>query len=113
MMGGAELVATARTVAITSLAQLAGMITEVRDAAAQAGRTAAIDVMSSYQDWSIGTPEAEPDRHREAFAGYEKGGVTHVVISCRTRTPAQTLEFIEAFGKTYLSPPAVSTPGPA
>lgn len=109
MMGSAELVATARTVPITSLDQLAGMIAEIRDAAAQAGRTSAIDVLSSYQDWSIATPEAEPDRHREAFAGYEKAGVTHLVISCRTRTAAQTLEFIEAFGRAYLSP----APGPA
>jgi probable F420-dependent oxidoreductase len=110
MMGSAELVATARTVAITSLVQLAGMITEVRDAAAQAGRTGAIDVMSSYQDWSIARPEAEPDRHREAFAEYEKAGVTNLVISCRTRTPAETREFIEAFGKAYLPPPEVSRP---
>src|SRR5260370_6430256 len=56
-------------------------------AAAQAGRTDAIDVLSSYQDWSIANPETEPDRHREAFAEYEKAGVTGLVISSRTRTP--------------------------
>jgi probable F420-dependent oxidoreductase len=110
MMGGAQLVATTRTVEITSLAQLAGMITEVRDAAAQAGRTDPIDVMSSYQDSSLATPEAEPDRHREAFAECEKAGITHLVISGRTRAPAETLEFIEAFGQAYLSPLAVSSP---
>jgi probable F420-dependent oxidoreductase len=103
MMGGAQLVATARTVAIESLAHLAEMIREVRDAAAEAGRADQLDFLSSYQDWSVESPEAEADLHREAIAGREKAGITNLIISCKGHTTAETLEFIEAFGATFLS----------
>jgi len=103
MMGGPQLVKTARTVAIESLAQLAEMITEVRDAAVEAGRTDALDFLSSYQGWSLRAPAAEADRHREAIAEIEKAGVTHLIISVPSHAPAQTLEFIEAFGATFLA----------
>lgn len=102
MMGGPQLVKTARTVAIESLAQLAEMIAEVRDAAAAAGRTDTLDFLSSYQDWSIRAPGHDADRHREALAEIEKAGVTHLIVSAPSRTPAETCEFIGAFGATYL-----------
>jgi probable F420-dependent oxidoreductase len=101
MMGGAQLVNTARTVAIESLAQLAEMIAEVKSAAVEAGRTGELDVLSSYQDWSLKTPAVEADRHREKLAEIEKAGITHLVISVPSRATAETLEFIEAFGATY------------
>lgn len=103
MMGGAQLVKTARTVAIESLAQLAQMITEVKKDAAGAGRTDSLDFLSSYQDWTIKSPAAEAGRHAAAFAEIERAGVTHLIISVPSRAPAQTLEFVEAFGATYLS----------
>jgi probable F420-dependent oxidoreductase len=103
MMGGAQLVATARTVAIESLAHLAEMIREVRDAAAASGRTDQLDFLSSYQDWSAESPAAEADLHREAFAEREKAGVTSLIISCKSHRTAETLEFIAAFGATFLS----------
>lgn len=103
MMGGAQLVATARTVAIESLAHLAEMIREVRDAAAEAGRADQLDFLSSYQDWSLESPAAEAGLHREAFAEREKAGITNLIISCKSRATADTLEFIEAFGATFLS----------
>ena len=103
MLGSAELSATTRTVAITSLAQLAEMITEVRAAAQAAGRTDPIEVMYSYQDSGLKTPRVEPERHREALAEIEKAGATSVIVSSHTRTPAATFEFLHAFGETYLS----------
>jgi probable F420-dependent oxidoreductase len=103
MMGGAQLASTARTVEIRSLEDLAVMIREVRDASADAGRTGQLDFLSSYQDWSIGEPEAEADRHREAFAEREKAGVTNLLVTCKSRSVRETLDFIEAFGATYLS----------
>lgn len=103
MSGPPELSVTARTAAIGSLAQLAGMISEIRETAAAAGRPAAIEVLYSYQDPSIGSPAAEPDRHKEALAEYEKAGVTCVVISSRTHAQSATIEFLEAFGETYLA----------
>jgi probable F420-dependent oxidoreductase len=110
MMGGPQLVATARTVAIESLAHLAELITEVKDAAAEAGRTDALDFLSSYQGVPAQAPAADADRHREALAEIEKAGVTHVIVSVDSRTPEQTLDFIKAFGATYLSAPPASAP---
>lgn len=103
MSGGAELSATARTPSLGSVGDLAEAVTGVREAAAAAGRTDPIDVLYSYQGAGIGSPAVEPDRHREAFAELEKAGVTWAVVSSRTHERSATLEFIEAFGTTYLS----------
>ncbi|XUL93871.1 LLM class F420-dependent oxidoreductase [Streptomyces galilaeus] len=102
MIGPPELSATTRTVAITSLAELSGLIKEMRETAAAAGRTEPIDVQCSYRDRSIATPTTESDRHRESFAEIEQAGVTTLVVSSPTRTPTATLAFLEAFGSTYL-----------
>lgn len=101
MVGAPEFSSTVRTASITSLAQLADLINEVRDAAAAAGRTDRIDVQYSYPDRSITSPTVEPDRHREALVEIEKAGVTAVVLSSPASAPAATLEFLEAFGSTY------------
>jgi probable F420-dependent oxidoreductase len=103
MAGGAQLSATARTPALGGLPELATMITEVREAAAAAGRTEPIDVSHSYQGTGLADPTAEADRHREALAEIEKAGVTWVVISKRTGSLAETVEFLDGFGSTYLT----------
>jgi probable F420-dependent oxidoreductase len=103
MGGGPELTKTTRTPMLGSLDDLAGMITELRDAAAAAGRTDPIDVSFSYEDHSIASPTKDADRHREAFAAMEKAGITWTVVSCPSNGAAATLEFLEAFGSTYLS----------
>jgi probable F420-dependent oxidoreductase len=103
MSGGAQLSTTARTPALGSVGDLAAAIAEVREAAAAAGRTDRIDVLHSYQGEGLQTPAAEADRHREAFAEVEKAGATWVVVSSRTQDRSATLEFIDAFGSTYLS----------
>jgi probable F420-dependent oxidoreductase len=106
MLGGPQLVKTARTIAIESLAQLGQMISEVKDAAAEAGRADHLDFLSSYQDAASGKPAAEADRHREKLAEIERAGVTNLIISAPAHQPARTMEFIQAFGETYLPPPA-------
>ncbi|SEF56311.1 probable F420-dependent oxidoreductase, Rv2161c family [Thermomonospora echinospora] len=103
MSGGAQLSATARTPALSSVGDLADAIAELREAAAAAGRSDRIDVLYSYHGDGIQSPAVEPDRHREAFAELDKAGVTWVVVSSRTSDPSATFEFIEAFGSTYLS----------
>jgi probable F420-dependent oxidoreductase len=103
MSGSPQLSATARTVAISSIEQLIEMAATMRNSAVQAGRPEPIDVTYSYHDRAIGTPTLEPDRHRQAFADLEKAGITWVVISSHTKEPSQTLEFLEAFGSTYLT----------
>jgi probable F420-dependent oxidoreductase len=103
MSGGAQLSSTARTPTLASVGDLGTAIAEVRDAAATAGRTEPIDVLYSYQGAGIATPAVEADRHREAFADLEKAGATWTVVSSGTHSRAATLEFLEAFGATYLS----------
>lgn len=103
MSGGADLSATTRTPALGSVGDLAGTIAGVREAAVAAGRTDRIDVLYSYHAVGLGSPAAKTDRHLEAFADLEKAGVTWVVVSSRTRERTATLEFIEAFGSSYLS----------
>ncbi|MCK9905014.1 LLM class F420-dependent oxidoreductase [Parafrankia colletiae] len=103
LVGPPELSAAVRTAAIGSLGELTGMINEVREAAAAAGRSDTIDVQYSYKDRSLASPTVEADRHREALAEIEKAGVTAIVVSSPSSTPTATLEFLEAFGSTYIS----------
>lgn len=93
--------ATARTPFIGSIDELAGMVSEIREAAAAAGRTDSIDVLC-YHRFSDRSPAHEADRHREALANLEKAGITWVVVMSDTRSPAATFEFLEAFGSTYV-----------
>jgi hypothetical protein len=102
MSGGARLNATARTPGLGPLPELAATIAELREAAATAGRTDPIDVSYSYQGTGIDRPAADADRHREALAEVEKAGVTWVVVSAPTTSLPATLEFLDAFGSTYL-----------
>lgn len=102
MTGGAQLSTTARTPALGSLDELAAAVSEMREAAAAAGRDDRIDVLHSYQGPGIETPAADADRHREALGEIEKAGVTWVLVSSRTASLPATLEFLESFGATYL-----------
>jgi probable F420-dependent oxidoreductase len=102
MPGGPELSTTARTVQIPDVATLGRMIDEVQQNAAAAGRDA-IEIMWTYLDRSIGQPTTDVDRHREAFAELERVGVSSLVVSPKTKAGPATLEFVEAFGRTYLS----------
>lgn len=102
MPGGPELSTTARTVQIPDVATLGRMIDEVQQHAGAAGRDA-IEIMWTYLDRSIGQPTTDVDRHREAFAELERVGVTSLVVSPKTKEGPATLDFVEAFGRTYLS----------
>ena len=102
MPGGPELSTTARTVQIADDAQLAEMIVDLQRDAAAAGR-GPVDVQWTYTDRTLQDPTADVDRHLEKFAGYQKMGVTSIVVSSKSTESAATLDFIEAFGATYLS----------
>jgi probable F420-dependent oxidoreductase len=102
MIGGAQLSATARTVQISDPGTLAGLITEVQDMAAAAGR-GPVEIAWSYGDQAMGKdPVADADRHREAIAELAAIGVTALFISARGRDAAGSAEFVAAFGETYL-----------
>jgi len=91
-----------RTPMSGSLEALAVMIAEVRDAAVAAGRSNTIDLSLSYDDHSISSPTNDADRHREAFAAMEAAGVTWTLVTCASDGLPTTLDFLEAFGTTYL-----------
>lgn len=103
LLGPPTLNVTARTPALSSLADVADAIAGVRDAARAAGRRDEIDVVYPYQDPGLATPEVDADRHRGALADIERAGVTWVVVSGPTRERSETLAWIDAFGATYLS----------
>jgi probable F420-dependent oxidoreductase len=103
MSGGADLSTTTRTPALGSLGELSRVIAGVRGAATAAGRAEPLDVLYSYQGAGLRSPAVEPDRHREALAEIEKAGATWVVVSGGGQSASATLEFLEAFGSTYLS----------
>lgn len=102
MPGGAELSSTARTVGVTDNTMLAGLVAEVQATAAAAGR-GPVEIAWTYTDQGIGkNPAADVGRHREAFAGLAGAGVTSMFVSTRQRDARATLEFLAAFGETYL-----------
>ena len=102
MPGGAELSTTARTVGITSTAMLAGLVAEVQDLAAAASR-GPVEIAWTYTDPTMGKgPAADADRHRAEIASLAEAGVTSLFVSARQRDPAATLDFLAAFGETYL-----------
>lgn len=103
MGGSAQLAATTRTAVLEGVPELARAIRDLREAAAAAGRTEEIDVLHPYHAPGLKSPDADADRHRESLAEIEKAGVTWVTVSCPTAERSATLEFIEAFGSTYLS----------
>ena len=102
MPGSAQLSSTARTPTIDSLAHLADLTAQLRDAANAAGRTEPIEVICCYHDAGLNAPAREADRHREALAELEKAGATSVIVTSHTRTLATTVEFLDVFGATYL-----------
>ena len=100
LLGPPTLNTTARTPALNTIDELAGAIVEMREAAAPRGEP--IDVLYPYIDPTIASPTADAERHRDAFAELETIGVTWVVVSGTTTSAPATLDFLEAFGATYI-----------
>ena len=103
MMGSPELSTTARTPMLASVDEVARAVTELREAAVAEGRSEPIDVLYSYHP-SGGSFADEPERHRESLAEIEQAGATWVVVSTESTGHAETTDFLEAFGSTFLLP---------
>lgn len=102
MPGSPERSATTRTVGITGNAMLADMVAEVQQLAAAAGR-GPVDIAWTYTDPAMGKdPAADAGRHREEIASLAAAGVTSLFVSTRQRDAQATLDFLAAFGETYL-----------
>ena len=105
MPGGPELSSTARTAGITGNAMLAGMVAEVQELAAAAGR-GPVDIAWTYTDPTMSKdPAADADRHREEIASLAASGVTSIFVSTQQRDTGATLDFLAAFGETYFPAP--------
>lgn len=102
MIGSPELAKAADTTALSSLDDVAAAIGEVADAAAAAGRSTPIDFITAYTA-DVTDPLAEVERHRQALGTVEEAGLTHVLVSHPRAEPAVVLDWIEAFGATYIS----------
>lgn len=102
MIGSAELSRTTQTPMLGSFSDVAAAIREVAHAAEDAGRTEPLDFLCSYGDPSIEQPTVDADRHRAAFAEMEEAGLTWVIVSHPRADPAAIVEFLDAFGATYL-----------
>jgi probable F420-dependent oxidoreductase len=101
LTGPAQVAATARTPHIASTADLAARIAELRDMAGDRGP--GLDVAVSYTDPTVTDPTKEVERHRDAFGELVEAGATWVVVTATTSTRTETLEFLEAFGSTYIT----------
>ncbi|MHB8466880.1 MAG: LLM class F420-dependent oxidoreductase [Acidimicrobiales bacterium] len=100
LTGPPELATTARTAHLASVKEIRGRIEELRVLAGD--RAEEIDVAVAYTDPSIFKPAVDVDRHREGLAELEAIGVTWVVVPGPIGSEASSLEFVEAFGATYV-----------
>ncbi len=98
---GDALFKTVRTPAPGSAADTQAQIAEIKQNAKPRGVD--LDFVMVYLDGTISDPRREADRHREAFAGLCDVGFTWIVINRPTAGRTEMLEFIAAFGETYLS----------
>jgi probable F420-dependent oxidoreductase len=101
LVGSSELSTTARTPQLGTLDDIGAMIKELREQVAARGER--LDVAMAYTDPSIASPEADVERHRDAFGSLGAIGVTWVVVSPATGAPPAALDFLRAFGSTYIA----------
>jgi probable F420-dependent oxidoreductase len=101
LLGPPTLNVTARTPALGTLDELATTIAEIREVAT--ARREPIDVLYPYIDQTIASPTGDVARHRDTFAELESIGVTWVMVSGTTTSAPATLDFLQAFGATYIN----------
>ena len=94
---------SAPLLSLGALAALCAAFAVVYAAARWIDNYGIVDIAWSYGDLGLSKdPTADADRHREAFAGLEALGVTELFISAPGGNAAATLEFLGAFGQTYV-----------
>ena len=95
-----EVARTTRSPHISGLEQLAEMITEVKDMAGD--RAGELDFCMSYMEEGIHQPTSDIQRHVDELGRMEAAGVNWVNVGHPPTTPQQMLDFIQAFGETYM-----------
>jgi probable F420-dependent oxidoreductase len=99
LVGSPQLAATARTAYLATMDDVAGKVRDLRQMAG--ARADSLDVLLSYLDDSIFQPDVDVDRHHEALSVLEQTGATWIVVPGPAGSVKASLEFIEAFPKTY------------
>lgn len=94
-----QIAQTARSQHITSIAELATLITEVKDMAGP--RADQLDFCMSYHDDALIDPTADVQRHVDGIAELAEAGIGWAVIGRPPGEPKELLDFIQAFGDTY------------
>ena len=79
---------------------MAPIIADIRANAQEAGRTEPIDCLYAY--FSEGSLLDDAEHHREQLAAIEDAGCGWVAISSPSTDLAETTDFLEAIGSTYL-----------
>jgi probable F420-dependent oxidoreductase len=100
MTGSSELFATTRTAQLADLDDVAAAVRELKEMAGD--RADEIDILMLYTDPSIVDPTADVDRHRETLVRMRDAGATWVAFAFDFTAQAETIDFVEGFGATYL-----------
>jgi probable F420-dependent oxidoreductase len=100
MIGPPTMAATTRTPHLAGLDDVAAAIRSMREQAGE--RAEELDVMLLYGDDSILEVGRDTERHREAFGRMAEMGVTWVSFAWDFSSRAETHDFIDGFGATYL-----------
>lgn len=99
MIAPAEVATTTRTVHLEGMDDVAAKIVEIKELAGD--RAAELDFLMLYTDTSI-LDGTDVERHRDAFGRMAEAGCTWVSFAFDFSTEAETLAFVEAFGRDYL-----------
>ncbi len=102
MIGSAEMASTTRTPYLGTIDALGTAIRDLNDMAGD--RADGLDILVRYTDESILDVSTDVERHRDLLGQMAAIGVTWVVFAWDLPTEAQTLEFIDGFGSSYLGP---------
>jgi probable F420-dependent oxidoreductase len=100
MSGPPEMATTTRTAHFSGLDDIAAAIREMKEMAGD--RADQLDVMVLYTDDSILKTGVEVERHRDMLGRIAEIGATWVSFAWDFSTEAETLEFVDGFGATYL-----------
>ena len=99
LAGPIELSRTARSTHIGGIADLGGMISDMR---VQAGdRGAGIDVLFPYIDPTIRSLTSDVERHRDVLGQLEAMGVNWVAVSAPRDSPSAASDFAQGFAETF------------
>lgn len=100
LVGPPEVSATARTPHLATTADVAARVAELRDLAGE--RPTALDIAPAYADGTIADPTNDVERHRDAFEALEAAGASWIIVPGASRSAAETDDFLQAFGSTYI-----------